>query len=195
MALHLGPLTIPWVGGNTHRDDPYWDSFIHGPVHDPRNLLSEAINKTTGGAVNPVRADIHSPEITAGHIKELAQFLGAEQCGIVNLQDQRGADGEEYPFGIVCTVKAEYDPRTAKGVGGQVPVQDGQFVSFILAAYIREMGYRAITVPDGDPERLTVEAGLGRIDQNGRLVVPKLGTHVHVADVIHTDLPLVPDRA
>ena len=42
---------------------------------------------------------------------------------------------------IVCAVRAEYDPRAAPGIGGQVPVQNGLFVTFILSAYIREMGY------------------------------------------------------
>jgi hypothetical protein len=145
--------------------------------------------------VNPIQTDVHSPEITSEHIKELAVFLGAELVGIVKLADQGGEDSEGNLYGIVCAVKAEYDPRTAGGAGGQVPVQNGQFVTFILAAYIRELGYRAVTVPTADAEQLAVEAGLGRPDGNGRLVSPKLGKKVFVGDVIHTDLPLVPDRA
>jgi hypothetical protein len=38
-----------------------------------------------------------------------------------------------------------------------------------------------------------VAAGLGTLDRGGRLVVPRLGTLVHVADVIRTDIPLTPD--
>jgi hypothetical protein len=194
MTIQLGPLTLPW-GRDTHKDDPYWDRFVNGPVFDQRNLLSEAVNKTTGGVVNPIKADIHSPEITAEHIKELAIFVGADSVGIVKLTGQSGDDGEDYPFGIVCSVKAEYDPRVSKGAGGQVPVQDAQFVTFILAAYIREMGYRAVTAKVENPERFAVEAGLGTLDSQGRLVIPGSGSRVYVGDLVYTELPLVPDRA
>jgi epoxyqueuosine reductase QueG len=40
---------------------------------------------------------------------------------------------------------------------------------------------------------LAAAAGLGTLDTQRRLVTPKFGTRVHVANVIRTDLPLAPD--
>jgi hypothetical protein len=94
---------------------------------------------------------------------------------------------------VVCAVRAEYDPREARGIGGQVPVQNGLFISFVLSAWIRELGYRASAAPDPDAERLAAAAGLGRLDTRGRLVTEKFGAQVHVANVIRTDLPLAAD--
>ncbi len=73
-------------------------------------------------------------------------------------------------------------------------VRNGRFVTFTLAAYIREMGYRATNQLPADQHRLAAAAGLGTLDAEGRLVVRKGSPRVYVADeVIHTDLPLAPD--
>jgi hypothetical protein len=194
-ALRLGPLRIPWPGSAVK--DPYWDAFINRAPSDPRNAVQEVLAHAAGGAVNPNKVELHTPEITAAHLKELATFLGAEQIGIVRLKAAESADAAEsmsYPFAIVCTVKADYDPRTAPGVGGQVPVRNGLFVTFTLAAYIREMGYRATNQEPADEQRLAAAAGLGTLNAQGRLVSTPRGARVHIADeVVHTDLPLAPD--
>jgi hypothetical protein len=191
MALRLGPLRIPWP----EPKDPYWDVFINRPVNDRRNLVQEAL-LSPGGAVNPTRADLHSPAITSDHLKQLAGFLGAELVGIVALngaEARDGTDADQYPFAIVLAVRTDYDPRTAQGVGGQVAVRNGRFVAFTLAAYIREMGYRATTQLPADEQRLAAAAGLGALDAEGRLAAAGR-SRVYVADqVIHTDMPLAPD--
>lgn len=194
MRLRPGWPRIPWP--RSEPEDPYWDAFINRPVSDPRNLTQEAL-RSAGGAVAPTRTDLHSPAITSDHLKQLARFLGAEQVGIVSFkdaEDRDAADGDHYPFGIVCTVRTDHDPRTALGVGGQVAVRNGRFVTFSLAAYIREMGYRATNQLPSDEQRLAAAAGLGRLDAGGRLVTARSSRRVHVAEeVIHTDLPLAPD--
>ena len=175
MPLRLGPLTIPWPVA-AHRDDPYWDLFINRPVADPNNLVSHLMAMAPEGNVNPAKADLHSPEITAAHIKEFAAYLGADFVGIVD-----GGPASERPYAIVCGVKAEYDPATAPGVGGQAPAVDSQYVSFIVAAYIRELGYRATSATDPDAATLAARAGL------------PANRSIHVAEVIRTDLPLAAD--
>ena len=100
---------------------------------------------------------------------------------------------EHYPFGVICAVRADYDPRTSPGIGGQVPVQNGLFITFVLTAWIRELGFRATALPDPDAEKLAAAAGLGTLNSDGKLVTPRYGTRVHVANVIYTDLPLAPD--
>jgi hypothetical protein len=192
-ALRLGPLRIPWPGSEK---DPYWDTFVNRPVSDARNLTQEAL-RSPGGAVNPTKADLHSPEITTDHLKQLAGFLGAERVGVVRLKSAENPadDGSEvYPFVVVCGVRTDYDPRTAVGVGGQTAVRNGRFVTFTLAAYIRELGYRATNQLPANEQQLAAAAGFGRLDAEGRLVSPGGRPRLHVADeVIHTDLPLAPD--
>ncbi len=72
-----------------------------------------------------------------------------------------------------------------------VPAQNGLFVTFVLSAWIRELGFRASATPALDGPRLAVAAKLGTLDGSGKLVTAEFGSHVYVADVIRTDLPLI----
>ena len=105
----------------------------------------------------------------------------------------RGGGDNVYPFAVICAVQADHDPRKSPGIGGQVPVQKGLFITFVLSAWIRELGFRATAALDPDAEMLAVTAGLGTLNSEGRLVTSNFGTRVHVANVIRTDLPLAPD--
>ena len=194
--MRLGPLKIPWVGKDSHKDDPYWDFFINTPPADLANTVTEMIRSAPDGNVFPTKAELHTPEITSSHVKELARYLGTDLIGIAQLDPTASgkADAKEiYPFAVICAVQADYDPRQAPGIGGQVPVQKGLFITFVLSAWIRELGFRATAALDPDAEQLAVAAGLGTLNSEGRLVTPQLGTRVHVANVIRTDLPLAPD--
>ena len=187
MALKLGRLKFPRAGIGSRKDDPYWDFFINTPPADIANTVTEMIRGAQEGNVFPTKAELHTPEITSRHVKELAHYLGADLVGVASLNN------DEYPFAVVCAVEAQYDPRTALGIGGQAPVQKGLFISFVLSAWIRELGFRATAAPHADAERLAAAAGLGRLNAEGRLVVTEYGTGVHVANVIRTDLPLGAD--
>jgi hypothetical protein len=193
VTLRLGPLKIPWPGKDSRQDDPYWDFFINTPPADIANTVTEMIRSAPEGNIFPTRAELHTPEITSSHVKELARYLGTDLVGIARLIENNGDPGENYPFAVVCAVQAEYDPRTAQGIGGQVPVQKGLFISFVLSAWIRELGFRATAAPYPDAEKWAAAAGLGTLNKDGRLVTPKYGTGVHVANVIRTDLPLAAD--
>jgi hypothetical protein len=193
VALRLGPLKLPWLGKNSHKDDPYWDFFINTPVADLANTVTEMIRNAPEGNVFPTRTELHTPEITSGHVKGMAEYFGAEMVGIAGLTPEDTHDGESYPFAVICAVHADYDPRESPGIGGQVPVQNGLFISFVLSSWIRELGYRATAAPDPDAEKLAARAGLGSLNKEGKLVTPQFGANVHVANVIRTDLPLAPD--
>jgi len=207
VALRLGPLKIPGPGKDSHKDDPYWDFFINTPPADLANTVTEMIRNAPEGNVFPTKAELHTPEITSSHVKGMAQYFGAELVGIVKLPSSdspsvsprhHGGEGkvegdEQYPFAVVCAVRADYDPREASGIGGQVPVQNGLFISFVLSAWIRELGFRAAAAADPDAEKFAAAAGLGRLNAEGRLVTEKFGAKVHVANVIRTDLPLAAD--
>ena len=193
MALRLGPLKLPWLGKNSHKDDPYWDFFINTPPADLANTVTEMIRNAPEGNVFPTKTELHTPEITSSHVKGMAEYFGAELVGIARLNPNDAHDGESYPFAVICAVRADYDPRQALGIGGQVPVQKGLFISFVLSAWIRELGFRASAAPDPDADKLAAAAGLGTLNQEGRLVTPQFGVNVHVANVIRTDLPLAVD--
>jgi hypothetical protein len=186
VALRSDWLKVPWRWAEWGSRDPYWDFFINTPPADRANSVLDVIRQAPEGSVFPTRADLHSPEVTASHVKEMARYLGADLVGITQLDN----DDAGHPFAIVCAVRAHDDPREAPGIGGQVPVQNGLFVTFVLSAWIRELGYRASTATSLDGTRLAVAARLGTLDRIGRLVTAEYGTRIHVADVIRTDLPL-----
>jgi hypothetical protein len=191
--VRFGSLKIPWIAKDSHKDDPYWHFFINTPPADLANLVTEMIRNAPDGNVFPTKSELHTPEITSSHVKGMAEYFGAAMTGIVRLPEGESGKNETYPFAVVCVVRAEYDPREAKGVGGQVPVQNGLFVTFVLSAWIRELGFRAATALDPEAEKLAAAAGLGRLDANGRLVTQRFGNKVHVANIIRTDLPLAAD--
>jgi hypothetical protein len=184
---------FPWSRKDTHDDDPYWDFFIKTPPADLTNTVTELIRNAPAGNIFPTPADIHTPEITAQHVKELARYCGAELVGIARLETNNTNNPDGYPFAILCGVRAEYDPRVSPGIGGQVPVQNGLFLTFVLSAWIRELGFRASVVPAMEAETLAAQAGLGSLNAEGRLVTPQLGAKVYIADAICTDLPLAAD--
>jgi hypothetical protein len=201
--LQLGPFKFLGFGKNSHKNDPYWDFFINTPPADLANTVTEMIRKAPDGSVFPTRAELHTPEITSSHVKGMAEYFGAELVGIAKLDNVfplvvgeekgEGDENQNYPFAIICAVHADYDPRTSPGIGGQVPVQNGLFITFVLSAWIRELGFQAKTAPDPDADKLAAAAGLGTLNSDGRLVTPKFATNVHIANVIRTDLPLAAD--
>lgn len=165
------------------RDDPYWDAFIHRAPADANNVIVHAFKQVQPGGVNPVKTEVHSPNVMSQHVKDLARFYGADLVGIA--QTETG-------FAILCCVRTDYDERMAPGIGGQTPAMKALFASFTLGAYIRELGYAA-DASDVDRERLAAAAGLGTLDAAGRFVTRQFGPNVHVSDALLTDLPLEPD--
>ena len=194
-------LKFPWSGKNSHKDDPFWEFFINTPPADLTNTVTELIRNAPAGNIFPNKAELHTPEITSSHVKGMAQYFGTELIGIAKLDDRSPrplapadkGEGNELPFAILCAVHADYDPRQAKGIGGQMPVQNGLFITFVLSSWIRELGFRATVVRDANVDALAAKAGLGTVNGNGRLVSREFGAEVYVADAIYTDLPLAAD--
>src|SRR5207248_4226533 len=90
---------LPWT-----QDDPYWDAFINRAPTDPNNSVPYAFRQVEPGGVNPVKTEVHSPNVMSAHVKDLARFYGADQVGIVQL----GSSGKS---AIVCTVHSDFDAR------------------------------------------------------------------------------------
>jgi hypothetical protein len=182
----------------TRQDDPYWDGFINRPPSDARNILTELMKKAPEGNVFPTQHELHSPNVTAKHVKELTTYLSKKRAvvGIVDLSKQPPEIARGYANAIVSGIDAEYDPYVSPGVGGQVALQAGQYYNWIVSSWIREMGFRAtmkIDVPRAEREHLAVVAGLGKLNGDGKLTVPRYGTKVHIVDIIFTDLPMQAD--
>ena len=176
---------------DTHDDDPYWDYFINTPPADQANSILDLIRDAPNGNVFPTKTALHTPEITSSHLKEMAHYLGTDLVGIARVGPEIETTSD--PFAVICIMQADHDPRQARGIGGQVPVQKGLFVTFVLSAWIRELGFRATAAPDTEGEQLASAAGLGVLDSDGRLVTKQFSNRVYVADVIRTDLPLAAD--
>jgi hypothetical protein len=199
-----------WFTGRTR--DPLWEHFIYHAPADPKNNLAPALQGAPEGRIYPVKTEVSDPHTMSRYIKELARWFGADLVGIAALQpnymqagSQSDAGGNrieeaerpensarQYLFAVVCTIAAAYDPREAKGLGGQLAVQNGAVVNHHLRNYIRELGYRA-SIGGADPLAVAVAAGLGTLDKSGHLVTSTRGAHIYVADAILTDLPLAPD--
>ncbi|HEY7165054.1 MAG TPA: hypothetical protein VIB79_10860 [Candidatus Binatia bacterium] len=191
MSLRFG-----WPLRPSRRRDAYWDFFINTPPADLANSAVEMIRSAPQGNIFPTKADIHTPEVTASHVKDLARYLGADLVGIVRLEPRNSVSKDveaSYPFGVISAVRAAYDPREARGIGGQVPVQNGLFITFVLSAWIRELGFRATVVAVTEREQLAARAGLGTIARDGKLTTREFGRRIYVADVIETDLPVAAD--
>ena len=62
-------------------DDPYWDAFINTPPADPANSLVNLLRNAPEGNVFPTKADLHTPDVTANHVKDMARYLGADLVG------------------------------------------------------------------------------------------------------------------
>src|SRR4029453_5150845 len=129
MAPGLGRLKLPWRTTDAHADDPYWDFFINTPAVDPLNSVPDIIRQAPEGNIFPTKANIHTPDLPSGHVKEMARYLGADLVGIAGL-DLGQTDG--LPFAVVCAFRADHDPRMARGIGGQGPGQNGRFATFVL---------------------------------------------------------------
>jgi len=183
-------IRLPWSGKDTHKDDPFWDFFVNTPAADPTNSVIELIRNAPAGNIFPTKAELHTPEITSSHVKGMAQYFGAEMTGIAKLDADAPSNPDQLPFAILCAVHADYDPREAKGIGGQMPVQNGLFITFVLSSWVRELGFRATVVRDANTDALAARAGLGTLNGSGRLVTREFGAGVYVADAIYTDLPL-----
>ena len=107
---------------------------------------------------------------------------------------------DDYQYAIVTAYEMDYNlmkyHQTYLSVGAvYMGYSRLAFTNMLLAAFIRNLGYRAIVstinhVTLHTP--LAMLAGLGDIGRNGLLITPKFGPRVRLATIL-TDLPLVPD--
>jgi len=154
-----------------------------------------------------------SPETMTLFIKNWAKKLGAVDVGITPLQKyhlyrfkgRKETYGQEvrndHRFAIAFTV--EMQPAMIRPAPAASTVMESaqQYfhsgaIAVQVAAFIRELGYRARAHIDGNYQvvcpLVAQDAGLGTIGRMGLLMTPRLGPRVRIS-VVTTDLPLLTD--
>lgn len=197
--------------------DAFGRVFGRGGNGDPNNSFQDVMSQVPEGAVNPDRLPVSDPVSEAHKIKEVARFFGADAVGITHLDQayiyshraRSTADGGKagdpidlpHRFAICLLFAGDYDRyMTCNSRIADAEYQVGQkgtiTPTFMLAAYIREMGYAARahchSGYEVNPIPLAVNAGLGELGRYGMLIHEEYGSRVHLATVT-TDLPLAVD--
>ncbi len=178
-----------------------------------------AIKQAPAGGVNPERFQVTDPADMARKVKEAARFFGADLVGITHLDQayvysHRGRDnpgtGEkagdpihlDHKYAICLGFAGDFERfMSAPSNIASAEYQGGQkfayIPTFMVAAYIRELGYPARThgLGGGDvnPIPLAVNAGLGELGRHGQLLHEEYGSRLHLF-VVTTDLPMAVDE-
>ncbi|MFC1817438.1 hypothetical protein ACFL0M_16245 [Thermodesulfobacteriota bacterium] len=186
---------------------------------DWNNSYRYVMRQAPEGAVNPDPIPVSDPAAMARKIKEVARFLGADAVGVTHLDQAyvyshrargRLTEGEKpgdpihlpHKYAICVGEADDYDRYlTCNSRISDVEYELGHkrqiITPFLLAAYIREMGYPARahynvwTSVNFIP--LAVNAGLGELGRHGLLIHEDYGSRLHLS-VVTTDLPLTVDK-
>lgn len=192
------------------------DSLMKG---NKQNSFYHLMMQSPEGIVSPERVPVEDPAAMARNIKEIARFFGADVVGITHLDQayvysHRGrgcvADGEKPGDPIhlphkyaICLGFADNFERyltcnsEISGIEYQLGTKRTMVPTFMLASYIREMGYLARAHGHGrievNPIPLAVNAGMGELGRHGMLIHEEYGSRLQLA-VVTTDLPLAIDE-
>ncbi len=199
-------------------DDPFRRMYGVGGG-DPNNCLQNIMKLVPEGAVNPDRIPVSDPAAMARKIKEVARFFGADVVGIAHLDQayvyshrsrvnvamgQKAREPIHLPhrYAICLGFASDY----YKFLSNNSRISDAEYglgnlrmipTTFMLAAYIREMGYPArahdYAKTEVNPIPLAVNAGLGELGRHGMLIHEEYGSRIHLS-VVTTDLPLKVDK-
>ncbi len=152
-------------------------------------------------------------------VKEKAKWIGADLVGIAKIdprwiythwgqQNVRYSEAaqvgdpinlpEEYKYVIVMVHEMDYDivnRSPAVEADTDIAYSKGAWCSTSLAAFISELGYKAIPAVNemGINVAMAVDAGLGESGRNGQLITRDYGPRNRISKVF-TNLPLVPDQ-
>ncbi len=215
----LGKPLFNWYR-NTVSKDPL--TRVSAPNHfaDRRHFLTNVINRSTEGKVNPRRVAVDDPVAMSRHIKAVAHYMGAHVVGIAKahpsflyagsryVQDGTAEDAYEqvgpaelvrkFPYIIQAVTAWDYQKLQAHrhhigDAAYHVSQMKGVLILKALEGYIKELGY---TVLRGvvTPQAAGVAGGLGELGRNGLVINKDYGARIHMPDPILTDLPLLPDE-
>lgn len=190
-----------------------------GGSGNPYNSLQHIMSKVPEGPVSSDPMPVSDPVKMARNIKEVARFLGADVVGITRLDPlyvyshrarggaalgEKPGDPIDLPhrFAICMGFASDY----YKFLSNNSRISDAEYglgnihtipTTFMVASYIREMGYPARAHHYGrsevNPIPLAVNAGLGELGRHGMLIHEEYGSRLHLS-VVTTDLPLAVDK-
>ena len=201
-------------------EDPFKRVFGGGGSEgNPYNSLQAIMKDIPDGPVNPKQTQVTDRANMARKIKEIARFFGADVAGITYLDQAyvyshrakadpatgaKFGDPIDLPhkYAICLGFESDYEKFLTNnsrisdaeyGLGNLHTIQP----TFLIAAYIREMGYPARAHYYGrgevNPIPLAVNAGLGELGRHGMLIHEDYGSRLHLA-VVTTDLPMEVDQ-
>ncbi len=199
--------------------DAFVRIFNAGRATDPWNAMAHLFVQAPEGKVNPVVTPVGDPAKMSQQIKEIARFFGADAVGITHLDQAyvythraHAWRGDGTKDGNPITLNHKY--AICMGLAGDndrymaAPshIADAHYSmgntlsmipAFMLAGYIREMGYparwHAYNSMDVNPLPLAIMAGLGELGRHGMLIHEEYGSRMHLM-VVTTDLPLAVDE-
>ena len=164
--------------------------------------------------VAPVQVPVDDPARMAAEIKRVARFFGADLCGItgmdarwiyasqVDTRDFSAAPVDLPPgLGHVIVLGHQMDlplvqtyPSALAGAATGREYSHEAAIVMQLAAFIRNMGYRAVASMNdtGLVIPFAVKAGLGEYARNQMVITPEFGPRLRFSKIF-TDLPLIHD--
>jgi len=197
-------------------EDPFKRVFGGGGSEgNPYNSFQAIMKDIPDGPVSPKQTPVTDTAEMARNVKEIARFFGADVAGITHLDQAyvyshrakadpgtgaKFGDPVDLPhkYAIVLGFESDYE----KFLTNNSRISDAEYglgnlhtiePTFLLAAYIREMGYPARAHYYGrgevNPIPLGVNAGLGELGRHGMLIHEDYGSRLHLA-VVTTDLPM-----
>ena len=164
--------------------------------------------------VAPMQQDVDDPAKMTAEIKRIAQFFGADLCGVTDMDERwlyqsrvdtrdMSATPNEMPEGMTSVIVmghqmeealvATYPSALAGAATGREYSHEAAVV-MQLAAYIRNLGYEA-TASMNDTGLVipyAIKAGLGEYARNQMVITPEFGPRLRFSKIF-TNLPLAHD--
>jgi len=165
-------------------------------------------------AVAETRVEVEDPAAMAAEIKRIARFFGADLAGVTGMDERwlytARVDTRDFsetdpglPEGMTSVIVlghemdrdlvATYPSALAGAATGREYSHEAAIV-IQLAAYIRNLGYRAVPSMNdtGLAIPFAIKAGLGEYARNQLVITPEFGPRLRFSKIF-TDLPLTPD--
>ena len=184
---------------------------LFSPMADSAFTILDRTSNARSGSVREKKIEVDPAELTRA-VNWMARYYGAVDTGITEVKQYhkyirhgRQADnwGEpvnnRHKYGIVIVVEMDQDmlkqsPALPVLLESSKQYVESAKIAHLVAEYIRELGYDAISHVDGNYDILAVpmaeDAGLGKTGRMGILVHRKFGPCVRIS-VVTTDMPLI----
>jgi reductive dehalogenase len=186
------------------------DPVLYTLIDAESAFLKPYLNKVTG-KVNPEKIEL-SPFDNARHIRNIIHYLGADTCGICELDQSyvyshvgRGPEpyGSEihlrHKYAIVFALPMDLKmvsatPKPPVYVETERKYLEAGKISLVVSDFIRRMGYPARAHIAGSNYQamlapLAWKAGLGEVGRIGLVITEKYGPRVRLG-LVTTDLPM-----